>query len=129
MKKIILIISSLLIISAVVFAFNTSSSNIGGIVDSSDFITKFKNSPDSVLIDVRTPSEYESGHIEKAINVDYENSNFESEVKKLDPAKTYFVYCRSGNRSSKAIVIMNNNGIKNIYDLRGGISSAPELLK
>jgi rhodanese-related sulfurtransferase len=81
------------------------------------------------LLDVRTPAEFDAGHIQGAINVDFENVNFQSEVKKLDVSKTYFVYCRSGNRSSQSVVIMRNSGIKNIYDLQGGISNAPELLK
>ena len=52
-----------------------------------------------------------------------------NEVKKLDKDKTYFVYCRSGNRSSKSISIMKNYGIKDIYDLKGGIINSTELLK
>lgn len=95
-----------------------------------EFMSKYKNTPNSVLLDVRTPAEYGSGHIESAINIDYDNTGlFNSGIKKLDPSKTYFVYCRSGNRSSKAIMIMKNNSIKDVYDLKGGIVSSPELLK
>lgn len=127
MKKIIFGISValILIFTAVIFSGPVTS----GILNGNDFITRYKSVPDAVLVDVRTPVEFDAGHIASAINVDYENANFESEVKKLDPSKTYFVYCRSGNRSSKSIVIMKNNGIKNIYDLSGGIVNAPELLQ
>ena len=126
MKKILYGIGGLLLLLIIFFAVSGSASS--RLLSSNDFITKYKSTPNAVLVDVRTPAEFNAGHIASAINVDYENANFESEVKKLDSTKTYFVYCRSGNRSSKSIVIMNNDGIKNTYDLQGGISNAPELL-
>jgi rhodanese-related sulfurtransferase len=89
----------------------------------SDFINKYNSTSNSMLLDVRTPSEFLAGHIDKAINIDFENQTFLSEIKKLDVNKTYFVYCRSGNRSGQAISLMKANGIKNIYELQGGIVS------
>lgn len=89
----------------------------------SDFIQKYNTTPNSVLVDVRTPGEFLSGHIDKAVNIDFENQSFISELKKLDTTKTYFVYCRSGNRSGQAVSLMKANGIKNIYELQGGIVS------
>ncbi len=127
MKKIIFAISGIIIIVALALAFSTPK--VGGLLGSNDFITKYINTPNAVLVDVRTPAEYDAGHIADAIDVDFENTNFSSDVKKLDPLKTYFVYCRSGNRSAQAIVVMKNSGIKNIYELQGGISASPELLK
>ena len=127
MKKTIFITLGIVALVGALIAF--SSTSAGGLLNSSDFISKYKSNPNAVLVDVRTPAEFDASHIQGAINVDYENSNFGSEVKKLDASKTYFVYCRSGNRSSKSIVIMKDSGIKNIYDLQGGISNAPELLK
>ncbi len=126
MKKTIFITLGIVALIGVLIAFSPTKAN--GLLSSSDFISKYKSTPNVVLIDVRTPAEFDAGHIQGAINVDYENTNFQSEVKKLDISKTYFVYCRSGNRSSKSVVIMKDNGIKNIYDLHGGISNAPELL-
>jgi rhodanese-related sulfurtransferase len=126
MKKILFAIGGFLVLLIVVFAFRGSAS--GGVLNGDDFISKYKSTPDSVLLDVRTPGEYNSGYIDGAVNLDYENSNFIDEVKKLDPTKTYFVYCRSGNRSGKAITLMNNLGFKNTYDLQGGITRYSELL-
>lgn len=126
MKKTIFITLGIVALVGALIAFSPTSAS--GLLSSKDFISKYKSTKDAVLVDVRTPAEFNVSHIPSAINVDYENANFESEVKKLDSSKTYFVYCRSGNRSSKSVVIMKNNGIKNIYDLQGGISNAPELL-
>lgn len=127
MKKTIFITLGIIALVGALIAFSGASAS--GLLNSQDFMSKYESTPDSVLMDVRTPAEFDAGHIRGAINVDYENTNFQSEVKKLDASKTYFVYCRSGNRSSKSIVIMKDIGIKNIYDLQGGISNAPELLK
>ncbi len=93
---------------------------------------KFKYTVDKkpknvVIIDVRTPEEYTEGKIPGAINIDYKNENFKEEVGKLDKSKVYFIYCRSGHRSGNSRVIMNEAGIKNVYDLDGGILGWKEL--
>ena len=75
------------------------------------------------VIDVRTPGEFASGHLEGATNIDIESGAFETEVRKLDPSKQYFVYCRSGNRSKTATAIMTNLGFTGVTDL-GGIDTA-----
>lgn len=98
-------------------------------LNGADFLKEYTQSSDAVMVDVRTPEEFNVGHISTAINVDYQNKSFESEIKKLDTTKTYFVYCRSGSRSAKAISVMKNNGFKKIYELQGGINSSQELLQ
>ncbi|MFA5132206.1 MAG: rhodanese-like domain-containing protein [Candidatus Paceibacterota bacterium] len=94
-----------------------------------DFLDKYNKTANAVLVDVRTPNEFASGHINDAINIDFENASFVSEIKNLDAAKTYFIYCRSGNRSGQAVAVMKANGIKSIYELRGGLQLAPELIQ
>ncbi|MFZ3020084.1 MAG: rhodanese-like domain-containing protein [Minisyncoccia bacterium] len=127
MTKYLYIGIGLVAIITVSFIFYKPS--VGGLLSSADFIQKYKATPNAVLIDVRTPAEFNSGHISTAINIDYDNQSlFKEEIKKLDPAKTYFVYCRSGNRSSGAVAQMKNASIRNIYELQNGLASAPELL-
>lgn len=72
------------------------------------------------IIDVRTPTEFDEGHIEKAINVDYKGANFIENISAFDKSKTLLIYCRSGNRSGKASIIMDSLGFTKIYDLEGG---------
>jgi len=86
----------------------------------SDLGSKIKD-PSVVILDVRTPAEFQEGHIQSAINIDFEASNFESEVNKLDKSKSYAVYCRSGRRSGLATEIMAKDGFKSIFNLNGGI--------
>lgn len=87
-------------------------------------VTDFANtiaSEDVIIIDVRTPREFVTGHIANAINIDAESGNFTTEIESLDKTKTYAVYCRSGNRSGTATKIMADAGFKKIYNMTGGI--------
>ncbi|MBA7635344.1 Thiosulfate sulfurtransferase GlpE [subsurface metagenome] len=74
-----------------------------------------------VIIDVRTPEEYASGRIEKAINLDYYSETFADELDKLDKDKTYLIYCRSANRSGKALDMMAELGFAEVYNMLGGM--------
>ncbi len=83
----------------------------------------FEEDDNAVLIDVRTESEMEEGHIPHALHMDiYNSSQFISDAKDLDPTKNYYIYCRSGGRSAQACAIFNSLGIKNTYNLLGGFS-------
>ena len=72
------------------------------------------------LVDVRTPKEYEQGHIENAILIDYFSENFKEQFQKLDKDKAIYIYCRSGNRSGKSSKILVDLGFTEIIDLIGG---------
>ena len=76
---------------------------------------------DFVVLDVRTPSEFASGHLAGAILIDFNASNFTTEVDKLDKTKRYLVYCRTSNRSGQAVAVMKSLGFKEVYDMDGGI--------
>ena len=80
-----------------------------------------QNNPDFVIFDVRTPEEFADGHIENAINLDYYSETFGDELNKLDKKKTYLIYCRSGNRSGKALNIMATLNFREVYNMSGGI--------
>ena len=82
-----------------------------------------KEDQNSVILDVRTPEEYEEKHIpnSKLINVQ-EPQNFVDEIEKLDKSKSYYVYCRSGGRSTMACNIMEQMGFSDVANLEGGIT-------
>lgn len=73
------------------------------------------------LVDVRTPKEYQSGHIDDAVNINiYDKSLFLKQVKQLDKEAPVYVYCHIGGRSGKASKALEKLGFKNIYDFSGG---------
>ena len=73
------------------------------------------------LVDVRTPEEFEVGHIINASNIDYKNAAFEKNIESLDKDKPVMVYCRSGRRSARSCEILREKGFTKVYDLSGGI--------
>lgn len=89
--------------------------------ESSEIIKENINNSEFVLLDVRTPSEFQSGHLERAINVDYQ-SNFKIEIQKMDKGKKYLLYCKSGIRSANAMQVMRHFGFEEVYNMLGGIS-------
>ncbi len=81
------------------------------------------------IIDVRTPEEFNSKHLDTAINIDYNNPNFEKNLKKLDKSKPTFVYCLSGGRSSAAASKMKELGFDEVYEMKGGMLQYNKLNK
>ncbi len=77
-----------------------------------------------VIVDVRTPEEFNEGHIENAINLPVDE--IEDRALEVLPNKkeTYLIYCRSGNRSAQGAKILENMGYEIIYDF-GGIKDWP----
>lgn len=86
----------------------------------SEFMHRYKNSENSVLLDVRTPNEVAYGRIDGTMNIDFLSNSFPAEISLLDKDKTYFVYCRSGQRSLKACKEMQRIGITKTINLEGG---------
>ncbi len=75
------------------------------------------------LLDVRTPGEYQSGHLSNALLADWNNDKeFELRAKALDKSKPVYTYCLSGARSSAATDWLRQNGFT-AYNLTGGISA------
>ncbi len=73
-----------------------------------------------VVIDVRTADEFASGHLKLTDhNFDVMSGEFQQKIKSLDKDKTYYLYCRSGNRSGKATKIMKQHGFENVYNVGG----------
>jgi len=96
-------------------------SSFGQNLGPADFQKKITELPTAPVVDVRTPDEFNKGHLKSAINVDINNDNFGSLINKLDKSKPVFVYCLSGSRSSYAKRFMLENGFKVVYDLAGGM--------
>lgn len=95
------------------------------VVSQTEFKTYIKEGTGQ-LLDVRTPSEFNNGHIKGAENIDFNESDFREKVAKLDREKPILIYCHSGNRSGKASMVLKELGFKEVYDLQGGFSNWKE---
>lgn len=124
------IVSFVAIISLFSFYSNGESVSSAAFVKNvreEEFEKLILDKPEAVILDVRTKEEYDSGHVEKAINIDYNSADFSKNISMLDKNKTYLVYCRSGNRSSKAVAEMKGLDFTSVYNLSGGILQASSL--
>lgn len=76
----------------------------------------------AVIIDVRTPDEWEDGIQENAQLINVQDPNgFMDAIAKVNKEKNFYVYCRSGGRSEMACQILETTGIKSTYNLEGGM--------
>ena len=84
-------------------------------------ISDNKGKDNFIILDVRTPQEYSSGHLENAINIDYNSPTFQDSLATLAREKTYLLYCRTGGRSSRAFEMMKELDFKEVYHMVDGI--------
>lgn len=74
-----------------------------------------------LIIDVREPFEYESGHVEGALNIPpAELISGTAKLDKIDKDTELIVYCRTGSRSNASIHILKQKGFTNLVN---GISA------
>ena len=80
------------------------------------------NDSNALILDVRTPEEFEISRIPNSINIDFYNPEiFTQEIGKLPKDKSYYIYCRTGVSSANSCHIMKELGFVNTYNLIGGI--------
>lgn len=103
----------------------TSATGGGGdaLLNPRAFKAKLGEMKTKALLDVRTPGEFESGHIKESVNIDWNGSNFAGEVSKIDKEIPVFVYCAAGGRSHAAYNKLKEMGYKEVYELEGGVTN------
>ena len=81
-------------------------------------LLEFSETPGAVLLDVRTPEEYHSGHIKGSINIPLDKiTSANSKIPNKDTP--IFVYCASGSRSAAAINMLQHYGFIHAVDIGG----------
>jgi len=98
--------------------------NIGYSQIKSKPITEFsqKHTENIVLVDVRTPEEFESGHLEHAININFYDPKFIEKFNIADKETTIYLYCKMGGRSARAASVLDSLGYK-VVNLEGGYNA------
>ncbi|MVN75582.1 rhodanese-like domain-containing protein [Hymenobacter sp. HMF4947] len=74
------------------------------------------NQPGTVVLDVRTPLEFMTGHLPQARNLSVGASDFTQQVAALDTSRTYVLYCGSGQRSGEAALKMQSQGFHHLIN-------------
>jgi len=112
---------NLLLMALLVTGISACAQKGGSNLDVNQVSEMVAENQEIVLIDVRTPEEFQEGHLEGAKLINFYDTDFQEEIKKLDSAKKYVVYCRSGGRSSKSVSAMKKMGFTDVYNMSGGI--------
>ena len=86
------------------------------------FDTKLTQLADEQLIDVRTATEYQAGHLSDALLIDFRGEHFDQELARLDKNRPVMVYCAKGGRSTAAVTRLKKRGFREVYELKGGLS-------
>jgi len=128
MKKKLATYALLIFIILLGFVLHSLSAETGNSIiavsakEAADLIDKHNGDTDFVILDIRTPGEYQNGHIENSIMIDFYSKTFAEEVNRLDKGKTYLLHCRSGNRSTRSMELFKKLKFQKIYHLSPGIN-------
>jgi rhodanese-related sulfurtransferase len=111
--------------SIFIFIFTISISQAQEVVNlgPSEFLKKYENDKNAMLIDVRTDWEYKNGHLKNSKNFDWMGDSFMENMKDIPKEKPLYIYCHSGGRSSEAAQKLMASGYKNVYNMSGGFSA------
>ena len=121
MKKLLILALSLFLAGCMVTKTSETSSSYKTI-SSTEAQQMIEDNKDALILDVRTAAEYESGHIQNAVNLSNEDIQAGKVDSLKDKSQLIMVYCRSGNRSRQAAQKLAELGYTNVVDF-GGIQS------
>jgi len=79
-----------------------------------------KEMNDMILIDVRTPEEFQEGHLGNAMNINWYDEDFANQFSEIDKSEVIYMYCKKGGRSAKAQQKLKALGFTNVVNLEGG---------
>lgn len=111
----------LLITTTVLFSCNDQKTKSFESITPKEFAEKIETTENPQILDVRTPEEFGSEHIDNAVNVNWNSDDFAAKAGSYDKSKPVFVYCLSGGRSKKAAAKLEELGFTTVYELDGGI--------
>jgi len=118
MKNFYLYISIIIAVTVGIIAAITLT-NQNGSSEMNNWKQKIEDEP-GLIVDVRTLQEFENGHLaDTDLQLDFNSGEFEANVDNMDKEKSYYLYCRTGNRSGQAAQIMREKGFENVYNIGG----------
>lgn len=92
-------------------------------VNLQEFEQKLKETKNAVLLDLRTPKEFASGHIKGSKNIDFFGKGFYDQILKYPKDTPLFIYCESGGRSGQTFERLKNEGYQFVYEMHEGMSA------
>ncbi|MEX0721156.1 MAG: rhodanese-like domain-containing protein [Balneolaceae bacterium] len=117
--KTIFSIIALIVLALAVFFMTAKKKSSKADTEVETFKQNYQNNP-GLVIDVRTAGEFDQGHLKIAdYNFDYLSGEFENKLSDLDKDQTYYLHCKTGNRSGQAAEIMKKKGFQDVHNIGG----------
>ncbi len=91
-------------------------------IDVQEAASLLKQDATVVVLDIRTPQEFQQGHIADAENIDFRSPEFRKKIEVLGRDKPYLVHCASGGRSTRSLSVFEELQFKQVYHLEAGIN-------
>lgn len=110
-----------LLLSSCDYFFPPLSSDKIDVQEAFTFLKKHKGDENMVILDIRTKDEFDKGHLENAILLDYSQTSFPSEVEKLDKEKRYIIMDSNGKKSMNTLELMKELRIEKAHAIIGGM--------
>lgn len=101
----------------------SSEQTDGHLLTPKEVVSKRDNTPQLIIVDVRTPEEYAAGHIEGAQLINWNDPTFEQRIATMDKSQPTVVYCAVGGRSGKAYMKLKQMGFQQVFDMKGGFDA------
>ena len=95
-------------------------------VNAVEFKNAMASEKNPLLIDVRTPKEFQAGTITGAENLNFLDGTFKNAISNLEKRKPIYIFCAAGGRSGKASAALRQEGFTTIIDLKGGYNGWPK---
>lgn len=119
MTRSVMKIATITALALVAAACSGAEATVRIVVDADEAVEMLGERDDLQIIDVRTPAEFDGGHLAEAQLIDIQDPGFVEQVEDLDRDGAYLVYCRTGNRSAQAVSILRDLGFTELYDAGG----------
>lgn len=88
-------------------------------IEASDLAQRIRSDSAPLILDVRTPGEFASGHIPGALNIPYDQLGGRLSEIDAEPGDEIVVHCESGRRAEVAADLLREAGYPNVRDLTG----------
>ena len=106
------------------FLFFSCTAQPKTVLTADEFEKALSSNVSAQVLDVRTPEEYNSGHIKNSLLADWrDQTEFNRRISYVDKDKPVYVYCLGGGRSSAAAVKMKEMGFQQVFELKGGMNA------
>ncbi len=88
-------------------------------LEPSTFASEMKKN-NAVVVDLRFPVEFEQGHIDGAININFFDPKFKDNILALDKTKKYYLYAKADAQTKRTGIFMRQNGFTDVNVMKGG---------